>query len=107
MNFEQIIEEHAHHFLHGIKTEYQGDKSAILVIRKYLSGDPIREEEYTLLKTQLFDSLKLLGIGIPFVLIPGASILMPLLIRVADKHHIELMPAAFNDPIPPSPPEEK
>jgi len=41
------------------------------------------------------DSLKILGIGIPFVLIPGASILMPILVRVARKHHIELMPSAF------------
>lgn len=107
MHLEHIIEEHAHHFLHGIKAEYQGDKSAILIIRKYLSGHPINEEEYTLLKTQLSDSLKLLGIGIPFVLIPGASIVMPILIRVAEKHHIELMPAAFNEPKPLSPPEEK
>ena len=48
-----------------------------------------------MLRTQVMDSLKILGIGIPFVLIPGASILMPILVRVARKHHIELMPSAF------------
>ncbi len=41
------------------------------------------------------DSLKIVGIGIPFVLIPGGSVLMAIIIRVADEHHINLMPSAF------------
>ena len=56
----------------------------------------ITDDEDQLLKIQIMDSLKIVGIGIPFILIPGASVLMPILIRVADKHHIELMPSAFN-----------
>jgi hypothetical protein len=42
------------------------------------------------------DSLKIAGIGIPFVLIPGASILMPIIIKVAKEHHIDLVPSAFD-----------
>ena len=99
MNVETIIEEHAHHFLQDIKTEYDGDKDAGTIIRKYLKGEKISEEEDRLLRTQLMDSLKIIGIGVPFVLIPGASILMPILIKVANKHHIELLPSAFTKPV--------
>ena len=95
MNIEAIIEENAHHFLQGLKTEYNGDKEAAVVIQKYLKGDTISDDEEHLLKTQLMDSLKIVGIGIPFALIPGASVLMPILIKVASKHNIELMPSAF------------
>jgi hypothetical protein len=98
MNIEAIIEEHAHHFLHGLKTEYAGDKEALVIIREYIKVGQISAEQTHVLKTQLADSLKIVGIGVPFVLIPGASIIMPILIKVASKHNIELMPAAFSDP---------
>lgn len=98
MNIEAIIEEHAHHFLHGLKVEYTGDKEALIIIREYIKGGQISEEQTHVLKTQLADSLKIVGIGVPFVLIPGASIIMPILIKVAAKHNIELMPSAFNGP---------
>ncbi|MES1249620.1 MAG: hypothetical protein ABUL46_03005 [Chitinophaga rupis] len=98
MKIETIIEENVHHFLIGIKTEYDGDKEAVLIIRKYLKEGKISEKEDEILKTQLLDSLKIVGIGIPFVLIPGASILMPIILKVAHKHNIELMPSAFGEP---------
>ena len=90
------IETSAHHFLQSIKIEYEGTKEAGVIVRKYMKGEKITIEEEHVLKTQLADSLKIIGIGIPFVLVPGASILMPILIKVAEKHNIELMPSAFN-----------
>lgn len=98
MNIEAIIEEHAHHFLQGVKAECQGDKEATAIIHKYLKEGNISEDEEQLLKTQLMDSLKIVGIGVPFALIPGASVMMPILIKVAGKHHINLMPSAFTAP---------
>lgn len=97
MNIETTIEENAHHFLQGLKTEYDGDKEALLIIRQYIADGKINAQQDHVLKTQLADSLKILGVGIPFVLIPGASILMPILIKVAAKYNIELMPSAFTD----------
>jgi hypothetical protein len=97
MHIETIIEEHAHHFLQGLKTEYGDDKEALLIIRQYLSTGSVSAEQEHLLKTQLYDTLKLAGIGIPFVLLPGASILMPILIKVAARHHIALMPSVFTE----------
>ncbi len=75
--------------------EYEGTKEAGLIIQKYIREGAITSDEERILKTQLMDSLKIAGIGIPFVLIPGASILLPIIIRVADRHHIDLMPSAF------------
>ncbi len=98
MNIEAILEEHAHHFLQGVKAEYHGDKEAVAIIRKYLREGSITEDEDKVLKTQLMDSLKIVGIGVPFALIPGASVVMPILIKVAGKHNIDLMPSAFIDP---------
>lgn len=92
---EIIIEEHAYRFLQEIKTEGHGEKEAILIVQKYIKEGKISDEEEHVLKTQLMDSMKIIGIGVPFILIPGASIIMPILIKVADKYHIQLMPSAF------------
>jgi len=101
MKIEALIEEQAHHFLKGMKTEYNGDKESIHIIRKYIKEGGITDEEYHLLKVQLTDSLKIIGIGVPFLLIPGASIVMPILIKVAGRYKIDLMPAAFEGEEPP------
>lgn len=97
MNIEVIIEENAHHFIQGLKTEYDDDKEAFTIIKNYVENGEMTESDEHILKTQLMDSLKIAGIGIPFVLIPGASVLMPILIKIAVKHNIELLPAAFDD----------
>lgn len=96
MNIEATIEENAHHFLLGLKKEYDGDEDAASIIADYIQTGSITEANEQVLKIQLMDSLKILGIGIPFVLIPGASILMPILLRVAEKYHIQLLPSAFD-----------
>ncbi|MBO9202147.1 MULTISPECIES: LETM1 domain-containing protein [Niastella] len=98
MEIIAILESHIHHFLHGIKTEAKEERAAALIIVKYIREGEITAEEDHILKTQIMDSLKILGIGVPFVLIPGASVLMPILIKVASKHNIELMPSAFITP---------
>ena len=95
MKITQTIEEHAHHFLKGLKAEGRAEKEAALIIGKYIRHGAITEEEEHIVKVQLVDSLKIIGIGVPFVQIPGASILMPILVKVAEKHNIELMPSAF------------
>jgi len=55
----------------------------------------LTEEEEHALKTELSDALKILGIAVPFVLIPGASIVMPIIIKVAEKHNINLLPSVM------------
>jgi hypothetical protein len=36
MNIEAIIVEHAHHFLQEARTECDGEKEAVIIIRKYI-----------------------------------------------------------------------
>jgi len=97
MNIEQTIEEHARHFLQNLKKEIDGDKDAAAIIGKYIKHGQITDEEDHVLRTQFMDSLKIIGVGVPFILIPGASILIPIIVKVAEKHNIELIPSAFNN----------
>ncbi len=39
--------------------------------------------------------LKIAGIGIPFILLPGASIIIPFILKAAEKRNIDLMPSNF------------
>jgi len=36
-----------------------------------------------------------MGIGIPFVLIPGASLLLPLVAKISKKYKINIFPSSF------------
>ena len=40
-----------------------------------------------------------MGIGVPFVMIPGASILIPFLLKIAQKSGIDLIPRSFKKEI--------
>ena len=91
----QHIEDSAHHFLISVHKEEENTKVTTVIIRKYIQTGHITEEEEQALKMQIQDTLKILGIVVPFVLIPGASVIMPILIKVASKHNINLMPSVF------------
>ncbi len=87
------IEDTAHHLLISVHKEEANTKETAHIIRKYLSTGKISDDEEKMLKLQLADTVKIIGIVVPFVLIPGASILMPILIKVAGKHNIDLLPS--------------
>jgi hypothetical protein len=89
------IEENIDLFLINIKKQAANTKEASFIIEKYMKEGKITDEEEKILQTQLWDSLKIVGVVIPFVLIPGASLLMPLILKVAEKNDIELLPTAF------------
>lgn len=91
------IEENIHIFILNIKQQASNTKEAGLVIEKFILEGEITDEEEKILQTQLWDSLKIVGVVIPFVLIPGASLLLPLIIKVAKKNNIELLPTAFQE----------
>lgn len=91
----KAIEENLVIFLDNIKKQAANTKEARLVIEKYFKEGKLNDDEEKILQTQLWDSIKIVGVIIPFVLIPGASILMPLLIKIAEKHNIEILPTAF------------
>lgn len=89
------IEDTAHHFLQSVHKEGENTKKTAIIIRKYVVTGTITEDDEHMLRLQLADTLKILGIGVPFVLIPGASIVMPIIVKVAKKHNINLMPSVI------------
>lgn len=77
-------------------TEFDETKEAGLIIHKHISGEKLTAEDKIKLKQQIGDVLKGVGIGIPIILIPGASILIPIIIKLAKRYNIELLPSSFN-----------
>ena len=83
-------------FVSKMGTEAKETREASKVIVKFLKEGKVSKEEEHELKSQIYDLFKMAGIGVPFVLIPGSTLLMPFLIKLANKKGIELLPSAFN-----------
>lgn len=83
-------------FIVKLKTEVTETQVASEIVVKYIKKGQISKEEEKELRTQVYDLLKVLGIGVPFALIPGASLLLPFLIKLAQKKGIQLLPTSFN-----------
>ena len=83
-------------FFYGLKTGAKDTKTTTGIIQKYIlhSGDITKEDE-KFLKLYVYDMLKIAGIGIPFILLPGASIIIPFILKAAEKRNIDLMPSNF------------
>jgi hypothetical protein len=84
------------HFLKNMSVEAAETKEAARLLQKYAQTGHLSEEEGEAFRRQMYDVLKMLGIGIPFFIIPGASIILPILIKLADKMDIHLLPSAFD-----------
>jgi len=82
-------------FLIGVKNEATDSKEATRIIAKFVIKQSITKEEEKHLKTQVYDVFKILGIGVPFMIIPGATILIPFILKAAEKKGINLYPSNF------------
>ena len=82
-------------FVSKMGTEAKETREASKVVVKFLKEGKVSKEEEHELKTQIYDLFKMAGIGIPFMLIPGSTLLMPFLIKLANKGGIDLLPSAF------------
>ena len=58
------------------------------------------KEDEKELKLQVYDLLKIMGIGVPFVMIPGSSLLIPFLMKIAEKKGIDILPSSFSNKNP-------
>ena len=84
-------------FLKDASNEITETKDAGIILKKYAKGHKLTRLEKKQIKQQTYDVLKSVGIGVPFVLIPGASVLLPFLIHIASKHNIDLLPSSFSN----------
>jgi Fe-S cluster assembly ATPase SufC len=94
---KEDLEEKIRVFIQKLSEEGTETKEAVKILQKHIMGESVTPEEEKQLKEQFFDVLKMAGIGIPFILIPGASLLLPAILYVAKKHDFNLFPSAFND----------
>jgi hypothetical protein len=84
-------------FAKKLSNEARETKEAAQIVAKYAKGEEITDEENKALKEQFYDVLKVAGIGIPFALIPGASVLLPLIVTFAKKKNINILPSSFQE----------
>jgi len=82
-------------FFLGIKNEAKETKEASQLIRKHLNGNKLTKEEIKIVREQFYDILRGAGIGIPFMLIPMGSLLIPLMLKLSAKLGVELLPSSF------------
>ncbi len=83
-------------FAKDLGNEAKETREASKILVKFLMEGTISPEEEKELKTQVYDLFKMAGIGIPFFLIPGSSLLLPFLIKVASRYGVNLLPTSFD-----------
>jgi|GEM_PF-1140244 len=84
-------------FFENLGKEAKETQVASKIMVRYMRDGEISKDEEKELKSQLADIFKAVGLGIPFVLIPGASLILPLLVKIAQKRGIQLLPTAFTE----------
>jgi hypothetical protein len=61
-------------------------------------GEETKEaEEEEKFRTQVYDILKMLGLGIPFAVVPGATAIIPIILKFSSKYGINILPTAFQE----------
>jgi hypothetical protein len=83
-------------FAKNMSSEAKETKEASFLIVKFMKEGKISAEEEKELRTQVYDLFKMVGIGIPFFMIPGSSLLLPFMIKVSKRFGINLLPSSFN-----------
>lgn len=82
-------------FVRALKEEAEETKEMALLIEKSRKGEKLTKEENKKIRRQFYDILKGIGIGIPFIIIPGATVLLGMALVYAKKKNISLLPSAF------------
>jgi hypothetical protein len=92
-----LKQENIKKFLYQVKKESLEYQEVIEIINKYSRRESITPEENLKFKKKFADTLKIIGIGIPFILIPGSSVILPVVIKVTKKYNINLLPSSFEN----------
>ena len=83
-------------FAKDLSNEAKETKHASKILVKFITDGKVSPEEEKELKTQVYDVFKMVGIGIPFFMIPGSTLLLPFLIKISAKYGVNLLPSSFN-----------
>lgn len=81
-------------FFKLLKKQFKHNKNARKIISNYITNKEVSKEDSILLKGIITDQLKIVGLGsIAILPIPGATALLILLIKMAKKFNINLIPS--------------
>jgi hypothetical protein len=81
--------------MYCLKNEKEETKDAIKILfNKFKDKDKLSEEDVEFVLNQAKD-LGRMSVLIPFVILPGSQITVPLLYKVAEKLNIDLIPSSF------------
>ena len=84
-------------FLIRLKEEGHETSEAAQILARYTKGEKISKKDSEKFRSQMISVIKLLGIGIPLAIIPGSTLLLPLVVKVAKKYDIDILPNSFKE----------
>lgn len=82
-------------FFNNLRKEASETKQASYLVVKYLKEGKLSKKEEKELKLQFYDVLKIMGVGIPFFMIPGSTVLVPFLVKLSRKLGLDIIPSSF------------
>ena len=82
-------------FFNNLRKEASETKQAGYLVFKYLKKGKLSKKEEKELKLQFYDVLKIMGVGIPFFMIPGSTVLVPFLVKLSRKLGLDIIPTSF------------
>ena len=82
-------------FFNSLRKEAIETKQASYLVVKFLKEGKLSKKEEKELKLQFYDVLKIMGVGIPFFMIPGSTVLVPFLIKLSRKLGLDIIPTFF------------
>jgi len=83
-------------FFINLHSEAKETRDASKIIVKFVRNGKLSKQEEKELRLQVYDLLKIMGIGVPFVMIPGSTILILFLMKIAEKRGINILPSSFS-----------
>lgn len=80
-------------FFDILKKEYGDTKDLLPIIQKFIKGKTLTPQEKQSFQQQMKDTMKLMGLGtIAAIPIPGTMLLIPVIVQLAKRFNINLLP---------------
>jgi hypothetical protein len=93
-----MTQEQGQLFFSILKKEIGDTKDLLPIIQKFIKTKSLTPEEKKTFQTQMKDLLKLTGLGaFAIIPIPGTMLLIPVIVNLAKKFKINLLPEGFNN----------
>lgn len=99
-NNKEKVTEGVKLFFQNIKNHSKDTALASKHLKKLKNGEKLNKQELDDIKKQFIDNLKLVGVVIPSIFLPGGSIVLYLLIKLSSKFNFEILPTNFQKKLP-------